>query len=64
MNDEAAVRTKEGKLVGYKCINEGLKMLGIISAKGEYIGGITADDLYVKLNEGPYINIENQKNKL
>lgn len=63
MNNETEVRTKEGRLIGYKCINNNSKMLAIITPKGEYKGAISADDLYMQLNEGPFLDIEKIKNR-
>lgn len=63
MNNETEVRTKEGRLIGYKCINNNYKMLAIITPKGEYKGAISADDLYMQLNEGPFLDIEKIKHR-
>ncbi len=63
MGHEAEVRTDEGKLVGYRCIRDGMRMLGLVSKKGNYIGSIAADKLYMKLKEGPCIDIEEIKNQ-
>ena len=44
-------------------MNNEAKMLALVTAKGDYLGGISADDLYMQLNEGPYIRIEEIKNR-
>lgn len=63
MKNETEIRTDKGRLIGYKCIDKEARMLVLISPKGNYLGGISAEDLYTKLNEGPYITIEEIKNK-
>lgn len=60
MDENCQIRNDKGKLCGYAAEEKGVKYLALFDSKKKYLGRIEAKDLYVRLTEGPCIDLELQ----